>query len=524
MKVSPKRRERNICHLTNDKKIILIISIILFLCGFSIVFSLINMGNDKIYNKIFIQGIDVSGKTENEANEQITKLYREKKISEIKLKHGEYEATISYDQINVNSNINKSIEKAYSIGRKGNIITNNYSILLRNIIKKDINLDIDIDDEAIENTINDVESKLPDVKKESSYYIEENKLIIIKGTKGVEIKKDELKKLIIDKIRNLTDTNNEIEIPTKETIPAEVDIKKIATEIKKEPKNAYISKEPLEIHAEENGIELAVTEEKAKEILKEDKEEYEIPLKITKAGTTVADLGENAFANKLATYTTNYDASNVNRNNNLVLASQKLNGTIINPGEEFSYNKAVGQRTIEAGFKEAKAYAGGKIVLDVGGGICQLSSTLYNSAVLTNLEITERHNHCFLTSYVPASRDATVSWGSVDLKFKNNRKYPIKIVSKVGDGVVTVDIMGIKQEGDYTVIIDSAVTNIIEKETKYTEDNSIEKGKEIITQNGEDGCTSESYKTLLKNGIIISKTLISKDTYNALPTIIKRNT
>ncbi len=93
--------------------------------------------------------------------------------------------------------------------------------------------------------------------------------------------------------------------------------------------------------------------------------------------------------------TTAYDASNINRNNNLVLSSKKLNGTIVNPGEVFSYNQTIGKRTIAAGYKEAKAYANGKVVLDVGGGICQLSSTLYNSVLLSNLEVVERRSHYF---------------------------------------------------------------------------------------------------------------------------------
>lgn len=97
------------------------------------------------------------------------------------------------------------------------------------------------------------------------------------------------------------------------------------------------------------------------------------------------------------------------------------------PGETFSYNQTVGERTIAAGYKEAGAYAGGKVVQDVGGGICQTSSTLYNAALLANLEIVDRSNHQFLTSYVDASRDATVAWGSIDFQFKNTRTYPIKI-------------------------------------------------------------------------------------------------
>ena len=303
----------------------------------------------------------------------------------------------------------------------------------------------------------------------------------------------------------------------------EINIEEIVNEITCEPQNAYVSEEPLEVHADQDGISLAISIDEAKNILKEDKEEYEIPLNITEADIKVEDLGEDAFPNLLGTCTTNYDASNINRNNNLMLAAEKINGTIVNPGETFSYNQTVGQRTIAAGFKEAKAYANGKVVLDVGGGVCQLSSTLYNSALFSNLEIIERRSHYFKTSYLPAGRDATVSWGSVDFKFKNNREYPIKIVAIAQDGVVKVDIYGIKQEDDYDVAIESQETSIIPVETIYEEDKSLEEGEQVTVQNGENGCTSETYKILSKNGVVVSKTLISKDTYNDLPTIIKKN-
>ncbi len=506
-----------------SKKIIIRIIVIFAIILFSIIFSLINMGNDKIYSKITIQNISVANKTSNEANDDLEKIYRENQINGIKLIHNDYETTISYDQMDITANIDNAVQQAYMIGRKGNIISNNYAIIGRLFFNKNININFDIDETNLENIIEDINSKLPDAKVESTYYIDGDKLIIRKGTTGSVINKEELKSEIINKVKDLTSEDRTIEIPVEQVNPQSIDIEKILSEIKKDPQNAYLSKDPLTVHADEDGVDFDISIEDAKKMLEEEKNEYEIPLKITKASVKVSDLGEDAFPNKLATYTTNYDASNVNRNNNLMLAAEKLNGTVINPGEEFSYNKTIGQRTIEAGFKEAKAYAGGKVVLDVGGGICQLSSTLYNSALLTNLEITERHSHYFKTSYLPAGRDATVSWGSVDFKFKNNRKYPIKIIATAENGVVKVDLYGIKEDGDYTVIIDSKVTGIIESKTEYKEDKTLAKGEEITEQKGEDGCTSETYKMLLKEGVTISKTLVSKDTYNALTTIIRRN-
>lgn len=509
--------------MEKSKKIIIVIVIAIILIFISVIFSIINMGNDKIHKNISIQGINVSGLTQKDAEEILKKIYREKYINGIKLKQGDFEINISYEQLGVEENISKVTGEAYEIGRSGNIITNNYAILCRNFIKKDLKINFDINDNNLEILINDAQNKMPNVAIEGSYAVEGSDLILSKGKEGVIVQKDKLKEEIIKNINNFSNSQGNIDIPVENKIPEEINIEKIAKEIKKQPQDAYLNKNPLEVHADQDGIELAVSIEEAKKVLQEEKEEYILPLKITPAKVKVADLGENAFPNLLSTYTTNYDSSNINRDNNLKLAAQKLNGAIVSPEEEFSYNKRVGKRTIEAGFKEAKAYAGGKVVLDVGGGICQLSSTLYNATLLANLNITDRHNHYFKTAYVPEGRDATVSWGAVDFKFKNNRKYPIKIEAVAEDGVVTVNIYGIKQDDDCIVVIDSKVTNIIESKTEYQTDLSLEKGTEIVSQNGENGCTSECYKTVLKNGIIMSKTLISKDTYNALPTIIKRN-
>lgn len=529
------------------KKILKWVLIFVFIFFFSITFSLASLNFDKIHRNVYIQNVDVSGLSQEEAKDKLNKIYESKKLNQINVKHNDFEMQISYDQLGVTKNIESAVNKAYSIGRTGNIFVNNYRIFFCTFIKKTIKADINVNDTSINNVISDVESKLPDVTVESSYYIEDDKLIIKKGKDGVLIDKDKLKSLIIKNIENFKEESAQITIPTYEKKADNIDIEKIANEIKKDPQDAYISKDPLEVHVEENGVELAISLDEAKEIIeksyKEDKNKSEenqatqevsttngsstennetnendeivLPLKITKPNVTVESLGNDAFANKLATYTTNYDSSNTNRNNNLVLAAKKLNGTIVNPGEEFSYNKTIGQRTIASGFKEAGAYAGGQVVLDVGGGICQLSSTLYNAALMTNLEITERHNHYFLTSYVPVGRDATVSWGSVDFKFKNNRKYPIKIVSKAGEGVAEVSIYGIKQDDDKTVVIDSKVTSVIPKKVEYVSKNS---GKQ--ERYGEDGATSETYKTVLKNGVVLSKSLISQDTYNSLSQII----
>lgn len=502
-------------------KIALVLLAIFFIISIS--FSLANINNEQIHKNIKISGINVSGKTSDEASEEVNKKIREKELNNITLKQGDFENPVSFSQLNVTRGVQEAVNKAYGVGRNRNIFLNDYNIISTAFMKRNIKIETTIDETALNNIIDDTEKKLPNAKEESTYSVEGETLVIKKGKTGNVIKKDELKSKIENSVKDLQTTENTIEIPVEEVNPAPIDFDKILSKIKKEPQDAYISENPLKVHAEEKGVDLAISVDEAKKILEEDKEECEIPLKITEPNITVASLGEKAFTDKLSTFTTNYDASNVNRNNNLVLASEKLNETIVNPGETFSYNQTIGERTIAAGFKEANAYAGGKVVLDVGGGICQLSSTLYNSVLLANLEVVERHNHTFQSSYVSAGRDATVSWGSLDFKFKNNRNYPVKIVSKTGDGVVTVDIYGIKEDTDETVLVESKVTSIIERKTEYKTDKTLTKGAEIVEREGEDGCTSETYKTTLKNGVVTSKTLISKDTYSALSKIIRKN-
>ena len=177
----------------NGKKIkIAIFFLIVFI--FSILFSLINIGNEKIHNNISIQQINIAGMSQSEAEEVLNKNLREKNINQIKLKHNDYEMTLSYEQLNVNYDISNAIEKAYGTGRTGNIITNNYSILFGYFFKNDIPLNVEIDEDALNNAINDLESKLPDVKTEGSYYVDGESLVIKKRKKRCNSKEGRAKK------------------------------------------------------------------------------------------------------------------------------------------------------------------------------------------------------------------------------------------------------------------------------------------------------------------------------------------
>ena len=514
--------------VSKKTKILLIVIFIIFLLIFSVIFAIINIGNEKVFGKISIMGIDVGNMTREEAKETLNKIIDEKMTEELILKKDDYETSLNAIQLDANFNIDEAINEAYNIGRSGNIITNNYNILYTMIFGRNIDCDFSYSEDLLNEKVNNIASKIPGAVVQSSYYIEDENLIIVKGTEGLAIEEDELKNAIINEIKDIKQKYNIITIPTEEVKPDEIDIEKIKNEIYKEPQDAYVSENSetgkTEVHTHVNGVDFAISIDEAKEILAEDKQEYTIPLKITVPDKTIADLGEEAFPDELATYSTRYDPTNKNRSNNIAISTEKIDGTIIMPGETFSYNQTVGERTIAEGYKEAGAYAGGRVVQDVGGGICQTSSTLYNAALLANLEIVDRSNHQFLTSYVDAGRDATVAWGSIDFQFKNTRTYPIKIEATAKNGVCTMSIYGIKEETEYEVVIQSEVLSYIPFTTKYEDDETLDEGEEVVEQSGYRGCTSEAYRILKQNGEVVSKTLLSKDTYDPMTRIIKRGT
>ena len=525
----PKKQEKDMKKMEGKKSkrkyaviavsLVIILLVALFI---STIFALVNINNENIISGVSISGIDVSGLSQEEAKGKLEAVYNEKKENDIDLEHNEFETTLSPELMEVNYKIDEAVESAVSIGKSKNIFKNNYDILGTLIGKRNIPVEMTINEEATRQTIEDMNASLPDVLIDSSYSIEDDELIITKGKAGVKIDTDNLLNQVKQKLNDLNDNENFIEIPVVNKEPEAIDIDKIHSEVYKEPQNAYYTKDPFTVYPEVEGVDFDV--EAARELLKEDKEEYVIKLKITEPEITLEEIGTEAFPDQLSTFTTRYDVSDVDRSTNLRLASEKINGTVLKPGETFSYNKTVGARTIAAGYKNAKVYESGKVVDGIGGGICQVSSTLYNAALLANLEIVERRNHQFVTSYVGAGRDATVVYGQTDFKFKNTRKYPIRIVVTTNAGILKISIFGIKEENEYTFKFNTKTVSSIPYTTQYIEDSSLPAGTEKVEQKGANGLITETYITKMLDGKVVSTELLSRDTYSAMTRIIRRGT
>ena len=476
----------------NNKKdgliiILVLIITILVIVVFSTIFGIINMNSNKIVRGVKSNQIELADLTKEEAVEKLNSILNNNEKNVVVVKRGDVKKEIKLDDINGKFDVEDVVNQAYNLGRENDIVKDNYNTILIMIKGENLVANFSYDDELLTKKINELCLEIPDLATDSSYIIEDNKLIIKNSKSGVAIKTDEFKQELINAFSG---NIKEFELPVEHIEKKEIDIEAIHNEIYKEAVNAYYTTNPFKVYKEEYGRDFAITLDQAKKLLNEDKIEYEIQLKNIKPSITVADLDSGAFPNVLSTFTTNYGTGDANRNANIALAAKSINSTVVMPGEVFSYNDLIGECSTKTGYKTATIYLNGKLSTGVGGGICQVSTTLYNAVLRANLEIVQRRNHSLGVTYVPAGQDAMVNIGTSDFKFKNNREYPIKVVAYVGTGSITCQIQGLKQDPEYEVKLESKT--IESTETKYK---------------------VETYKVLYLNGKVVSRTWLSTDTY-----------
>ncbi len=477
----------NTSHKSSNFLIFFIIFLIFFILSY-VVYSALNTN---IIRGVSILGVDVSNSSKSDASYQLDNYIKSNLPDELLLSYNDFTTSISTSQLDINYNINNLAQSAYNIGRDTNIFTDSITKVSAFFAPLNLNANISLDEEQLIKSLQEISTQLPDALIESSYYIEDNELVVTSGESGNVVDIEKTIKSIKENLNTFTNLNSYITLHTKHQDPMPIDITKIHTEVYKAPIDAYYTENPYSVHPSVNGIDFDITLDEAKSLISsEEKTEYIIPLKNLIPNITTNMIGTEAFPNLLGDFTTKYNHYDTNRTTNVILSTNKINGTVIMPGETFSYNQVVGERTISAGYKNAPMYVAGEVVDGLGGGICQPTSTLYNAVVYANLEIVERSNHQFIPSYVTASRDATVVYGLTDFKFKNNRDYPIKIVASAINGTMHVSIFGLETPDDFEVSILSYQTG-----------------------SSSTSIYSEAYKILKKDGVEVSRELLSKDRY-----------
>lgn len=221
--------------------------------------------------------------------------------------------------------------------------------------------------------------------------------------------------------------------------------------------------------------------------------------------------------------------SNQNRNNNISLAMNALDGLVIFPGEEFSFNKTTGNRTKERGYMPAGAYRNGKLVEEPGGGVCQVSSTLYNAIIFSGIRTTERNPHSYEPSYVTPGEDAMVSYDGYsgpDLRFVNNQDTSVAIRAVFQDKKLTISIIGVPilEDGVTVSMRSEKVKEYDPPEPEYEEDQTLQPGQEVVVKEGVKGTVWKTWLVTSKNGQVISDDYFHSSTYRGKAGLVRRNT
>ena len=500
--------------------VVLVIVIVIFSVGFGIA----NLSNDKILNGVVIANVDVSNMTKEEAIQAVNSVYAESTARTIILNYGDFSFEISSDDIGFGyTNAEELVEQGYEYGRNGNIFQNNMTVLksymnTENRIQTEEKIDFDKLKMAVEDAIPEENIFV----KDDYYEVSGDKLLLTKGVEGKKIDYTTLGDKVLEALKT---REMNVEIPVVISTPVSLDIDEVYARVHKEPIDAsYKEGATFEVINEVNGLDFDKEEAKSLYIALKPGEKAKVDLKVTEPKIKVADLGDVLFKTLIATYTSKYDISDKNRVTNLEIAANRCNNTVLYPGDEFSYNKALGHRTTANGYKMGNSFAGGKVVQTIGGGICQVSSTLYNAVLRAGLTITDRTAHGMYVQYVPQSTDATVVDNAIDFKFRNDRKYPVKIVTTCENGVMTASIYGVKEVDEPTIDIETKILETIEYTTQKQNDSSMKKGTTKVVQKPVNGYVSEAYKVYYKNGKEISRELISKDKYIPTNEIIKVGT
>ncbi len=450
------------------------------------IFYVSHLKNGLIQKGVHINGISVATLTSEDAFQNVNSLLNDKIPECIVLQYKDTTYPLNLKDLGIQFDVETAVKEAYSIGRTKNVVRDlkEYMKVMNEAI--DIDSELQYNEPVLDEYLMKIAEQLPDKVQEYSYHIENDKLLIDKGKSGVTLNHEALKHDILSNLR-ARKYDEIIPISTNETLPKPIDLQTIHEAVYAKPQDAYFTENPITIYAEKIGIDFDVAN--AEQIIHNspDSEQYTIDLILSNPNILVKDL--NVYPDVLSTFSTNY-VNNANRTTNLILASNKINGTVLMPGETFSFNQVVGERTIAGGYKNAAIFVNGEVEDGLAGGICQISSTLYDAVIGANLKITERHNHSKLTSYLPGGKDATVVWGRYDFQFVNNREYPVKIEMTVQNGVANATILGIKSAEEYEINIESQRIGVAGAYTVYN-----------------------AYKVYRQNGVEVKREFLSRDLY-----------
>lgn len=329
----------------------------------------------------------------------------------------------------------------------------------------DISPYLSLDTDAIRAAVSQLSQQYNQEMVQSDYTLEEKALTVTLGKPGYQLDEEALYRQILAAYGANT---FQVTGSCTELTPEPLDLEAILKECAVEPVDASMDPDTFAVIDGTDGLTFDLEAAKAAIAQAQPGDTLEIPLKAVPPQVTGDSLRDTLFRDTLASYRTAYSGWQTERNTNLRLACEAINGTVLMPGESFSFNDTLGERTADKGYQGAPAYAGGEVVTSLGGGICQVASTLYYCTLLSDMEILERDCHMFAASYLPLGMDATIAWGYIDFRFRNTTEYPLRIEAFTEDDHVNVRLIGTDTKS-YYVEMEYEIIEVYEGDTVYEE-------------------------------------------------------
>lgn len=451
-------------------------------------------GKNTILDGVKVNGTKVGGLTTEQATARVQKNFEEEYSESflmVKANGEEYKVSM-YPCLSMDAE--GAADAAMSYGH-GSFLTRGAALLKAKVFGQNFVQNPQVSDDAALSESIDV-SGLSGINTtvQTTYETTRDSLVFHKGKSGISVDKEKLTEEIKDAVTK-ADFDTVLESPMLTGQVQDIDIQAIYDEIHTKKSNATLDPDnDYKIVKSVKGISFDVDSAKTAFDAAAEGEDVTVPLKVKKPKITTKNLKKHLFMDKLGSCTTSVGGSSA-RISNVKLAAETLNGMILLPGETFSYNDALGERTTERGYQAAPAYSNGESVQEIGGGICQVSSTLYKATLLSDLKIVEHHNHSYVSSYIGIGMDATVSWGGPDYQFKNNTDYPIKISASYSDGEVTCSIYGAKMDDTY-VKMTAETLQVNSCGTVYQNDPDMDAGTSTVVSSGHDGYVVQTYRNI----------------------------
>ena len=475
---------------------------------------------DTVFPNVWADGIRLAGMTLEEASQTLIEQGYESNAEDVSatvvFSDGE-SFTIFGDEAGFSLDAREAAAAAFEFGR-GEPFPQSELTFIRSLFRRTDLREVSMsgfNEEHVRGVVSENTARFNKALFDGGTSIGDDSIVIVKGAGFEPAYENDVFELTVETLHRALAEQAHLssEFHTNSTDSAEIDLDMLYEIISEESVSAEYDPQTLGATQSRSGVSFDMDAARAMVLGASNGEEIIIPLVHIEPEMTTEELEGMLFRDLISTSTTTISGTNA-RYTNVVLAAEEIDGTILNPGDVFSFNQVVGRRTADRGFKMAGGFQGGRLVDMLGGGVCQMSSTMYDAVLRTSLEVVERRNHGLTVAYLPFGHDAAISYGSIDFKFKNSFDLPIRIDTIIDGRSLTVNYFGTRPD-DITIKTEFNVISSTPFEVIHQEDENVPQGQTVVETPGYRGYVVEVFQLFYdENENLIERVRVSRDTYN----------